>query len=508
MDSELTSSIILFSSLIFLALLWNVITRSKGARNSSINLPPGPRKLPVIGNLHLLISSRPPHHILADLAKKYGPLMHLQLGEISTVVISSPETAKAVMKTHDINFANRPSLFATKIITYENSDVAFSPYGEYWRQLRKVCTIELLSAKRVQSFRPLREQVLFDMCKWIASKEGSSINLTEKVSLATCDMVLRAALGNTIDEHEAMAFAAKEVLELLGGYYVGDLFPSISLLQAIGGFRGRVKNVHKLSDTILQKIINSRKVAKPQGEQEENLVDILLKFHKDTGHEHQFSDKNIKAVLQDMFMAGIETSSTATDWAMAELMRHPRVLKKAQDELRWVFRDKGFVDESDFDELKYLKLVVKEIFRMHPPGPLLLPRENKESCKINGYTIPGKCNVVVNAWAIGRDPKIWKDADSFIPERFLDNNISVDYTGKSFEFLPFGSGRRSCAGMTFGLTNVEVPLAVLLYHFDWVLPEGMKPEDVDMAERFGVAAGRKKPLFVIPKLRNPLPSSK
>ncbi|XP_051146596.1 salviol synthase-like [Andrographis paniculata] len=502
MDRDFLSSIILFSSLIFLAFLWNLITRSKRPRSSG-ELPPGPRKLPVIGNLHNLVSSRPPHHILADLASKYGAMMHLRLGEISTVVISSPEAAKEVMKTYDINFANRPSFYASKIITYDNSDIGFSN-GEYRKNLRKVSKMELLSAKRVKSFRPLREEVFSDMCSWIASKEGSSINLTEKVSLATFDVALRASLGGKIDEHTAMVDVTKESFDLLAGFYAGDLFPSISLLQSIDGFRGRVEKVHKLSDAILQKIIDSRKVAKSQGKTHENLVDILLKFHKDTGHDLGLSDDNIKAVLQDMFIAGIETSSTTTDWAMAEMMKHPSLLKKAQDEVRQIFLDKGFVDESDFDELKYLNLVIKETFRIHPPGPLIL-RENKETCEINGYTIPAKTRVVVNAWAIGRDPKIWKDADSFIPERFLDNNISADYTGKNFDYIPFGSGRRICPGMSFGIANVEFPLAMLLYHFDWVLPQGIKPEDVDMAESFGLTAVRKTPLTVIPKLKNPLP---
>ncbi|XP_051146793.1 salviol synthase-like [Andrographis paniculata] len=503
-NSDSSFSVILFSSLIFLAILWKVIKGAKHARRF-VNLPPGPRKLPVIGNLHHTLSSRPIHHTFADLAKKYGPIMHLQLGEVSMAIVSSPDAAKEVLKTHDISFASRPSSAAAKILSYNYSNIGFAPYGEYWRQLRKICTIELLSAKRVQSYRPLREEVFFDMCSRIASKEGSSINLTERVSLAICDIVFRAALGNTIDEHSAFVSIVKELFAVAGGVSVGDLFPSSTLVQAIGGFISRVEKVHKRSERILQKIVDNRKVAS-KDEPLESLTDILLKYRGNAGDEFHLSDNGIKAVLQDMFFAGIETSSTTTDWAMAEMMRHPSVLKKAQDEVRRVFHDKGFVDESDFNELKYLKLVIKETFRVHPPVPLLLPRENSEACEINGYTIPAKTRVLVNAWAIGRDPKIWEDADSFIPERFLDNNISADYTGKNFEFIPFGGGRRICPGLTFGLANVEFPLAMLLYHFDWVLPQGMKPEDVDMAEEFWLAAGRRNPLYVIPKLKNPLAS--
>ncbi|XP_051133624.1 cytochrome P450 71D9-like [Andrographis paniculata] len=505
MDTELSSSIILFSSLIFLAFLWNVITRSKLPRSSS-KLPPGPRKLPFIGSLHHLIKSRPPHHILTNLASKYGPLMHLQLGEVSAIVVSSPEAAKAVMNTHDVNFSNRPSLFASKVILYENSNVAFAPYGEYWRQLRKFYTIELLSPKRVQSFRPLREEVFMNMCSSIASKEGCSLDMSEKLSLITCDLILRAALGNTsIDEHSALVSIVIEAFAIIGEFNLGDLYPSISLFKGIGGYKGRLEKLRKYMDTLLDKIINARRATKSQDQEEETFIDVLLNFHKDTGHEFQLSDDNIKAVLVDIFVGGIETSSATAEWAMAEMMRHPIVLKKAQDEVRRVFGDKGFVDESDFDELKYLKLVIKETLRIHPPGPLLLPRESSEACEINGYTIPAKTRTMVNVWAIGRDPKIWKDAESFIPERFLDKDISVDYTGKGFKFMPFGAGRRMCPGMAFGLANVEVPLAMLLYHFDWVLPQGIKPEDLDMGEAIALSGRKKTPLYVIPKLKNPLP---
>ncbi|KAL0310954.1 UNVERIFIED_CONTAM: cytochrome [Sesamum angustifolium] len=186
------------------------------------------------------------------------------------------------------------------------------------------------------------------------------------------------------------------------------------------------------------------------------------------------------------------------------MLKHPRILKKAQDEVRQVFDKKGCVDEVYIHELKYLKCVIKESLRMHPPIPLLLPRECHDRCAIDGYEIPAKTRVMVNAWALGRDPEYWKEAESFKPERYLDIN-SADYKGNNFEYIPFGAGRRICPGMSFGLANVELPLAMFLYHFDWLLPEGMKPERVDMTETFGVTARRKYPLYVIPVVRRPLP---
>jgi len=210
-------------------------------------------------------------------------------------------------------------------------------------------------------------------------------------------------------------------------------------------------------------------------------------------------------VLQDLFVAGTDTSSTTVVWAMSEMVKHPRVMKKAQEEVRQVFGDKGTVDEAGLHELNYLKLAIKETFRLHPPVPLLLPRESREDCKINGYDIPIKSKVIVNVSAIGRDPTYWNEPERFYPERFLDN--SIDYKGTDFELLPFGAGRKMCPGILFGTVNVELPLAQLLFHFDWNLPKGPKPEDLDMSEVFGAVVTRKNDLCLIPIPHHPLPGN-
>jgi len=187
---------------------------------------------------------------------------------------------------------------------------------------------------------------------------------------------------------------------------------------------------------------------------------------------------------------------------MAEIIKDPRVMKKAQVEVREIFNMKGRVDEICINELKYLKSVVKETLRLHPPAPLLIPRECGQTCEINGYHIPVKSKVFVNAWAIGRDPKYWTEPERFYPERFIDS--SIDYKGNNFEFTPFGSGRRICPGITLGSVNVELALAFLLYHFHWKLPNGMKSEELDMTEKFGASVRRKEDLYLIPVICHPL----
>ncbi|WRX20486.1 Cytochrome P450 - like 10 [Theobroma cacao] len=372
--------------------------------------------------MHQLISSLP-HHTLRDLAKKHGPLMHLQLGEVPTIVISSPETAKEVLKDHATIFAQRPYLLASKIMSYDSTNIVFSPYGNYWRQLRKISTMELLSPSRVQSFRFIREEEVSALIKTISLIEGSPVNLSEKIFSMTYGITSRAAFGKKSKDQEEFIRIMMETIKLAGGFCLADMYPSNELLKLISGVRLKLEKLQRASDRILEDI---------------------------------------------------------------------------------VFDRKGNVDEAGIHELKFLRSIVKETLRLHPAAPLLVPRECDENCVISGYDILAKSKVIVNAWAIGRDSRYWKDAENFNPERFLDSPI--DFRGTHFEYIPFGAGRRICPGISFALPNIELPLAQLLYHFDWKLPNGSNCEDLDMTECFGITVRRKNDLFLIPIPYHPLPS--
>lgn len=198
--------------------------------------------------------------------------------------------------------------------------------------------------------------------------------------------------------------------------------------------------------------------------------------------------------VQDMFAGGTGTSASALEWAMSELMRNPAVMKKLQGQIREAFHGKAVVMEADLQasNLRYLKLVIKEALRLHPPAPLLVPRESIDTCELDGYTIPAKSRVIVNVWAIGRHPKYWDDAEEFKPERFDDG--AIDFMGGSYKFIPFGSGRRMCPGFNYGLASMELVLVAMLYHFDWSLPVGVK--EVDMEEAPGLGVRRRSPLLL------------
>ncbi|KAH0666018.1 hypothetical protein KY285_027224 [Solanum tuberosum] len=260
-------------------------------------------------------------------------------------------------------------------------------------------------------------------------------------------------------------------------------------------------NAHKKVDAVMEEILNEHIKNKAAGKKgngefgDEDLVDVFLRVKENSQLQFPIANENIKAVIFDIFLAGTETSFTVIIWAFTEMMKNPHIMAKVQSEVRRVFKGKKNYDEEDVEKLTYLNLVIKETLRLHAPVPLLAPKECKEETVIDGYTIPLNTRILVNAWAIGRDPESWDDPDNFIPERF--ENSSVDYTGNHFEFIPFGAGRRICPGIVFGLANVGLPLAQLLYHFDWKLPNGTNPNDLDMTETHGLSAARQKDLYLI-----------
>ncbi|WMV43132.1 hypothetical protein MTR67_036517 [Solanum verrucosum] len=495
-------TIYFFASLLFIIVILK-IRSSHAASSSSSKLPPGPWKLPIIGNLHQLAAGGPlVHKVLRDFSKKHGPIMHLQLGHVSTILVSTPETAKQVMQTHDIVFASRFQPLAAKIISYDSANIGFAPYGDYWRQMRKICVLDLLSTKRVQSFRSLREEEFSGLARFLASHAGSPVNLTQLLHSTMLAFTSRAAVGKKFKNQERFISILCELLKVGTGFNIADFYPSIKWLQHITGLRSKLEKLHHEVDRLLDEIIDDHIVVNNNTtSMHEDLVDVLLRVQNDGNYE--ITRKNIKAVILDMFAAGTDSSATTVDWTMAEMLKNPSVLEKAQEEVRRVFGEKGYVDESNFDQLKYLKAVIKETLRLHPPGPLLLPRMSREKCKIDGYEIQEKTQVLVNAWAIGRDSRYWEDAECFKAERFLDS--SIDFNGNNFEYIPFGAGRRRCPGMSFGLANVEHPLALFLYHFDWKLPNGMKHEELDMSEvNLGVSVKREFDMHVIPIVTNPV----
>ena len=267
-----------------------------------------------------------------------------------------------------------------------------------------------------------------------------------------------------------------------------------------------MKKLSKALDVVLEKIIEEHEqILSGQQDRQRDFMDMLLSLinqpmNPHDEHVYLIDRTNIKAIIIDMISGAYDTSATAIEWTISELLRHPRVMKHLQEELERVIGMNRMVKETDLANLTYLDMVVKESLRLHPVGPLLVPHESMEDIEINGYYIPKKSRLIINFWAIGRDPNVWSDnVEEFYPERFLNSNIEL--MGHNFELIPFGSGRRGCPGIQLGLTTVKYVLAQLLHCFDWVLPSGMLPNDLDMSEKFGLSAPRVNHLLAKPTYR-------
>nr|BAM68816.1 putative cytochrome P450 monooxygenase CYP71AV1 [Artemisia schmidtiana] len=487
MALSLTTSIALATIVFFV--IYKFATRSKSTKNSL----PEPWRLPIIGHMHHLIGTIP-HRGLMDLARKYGSLMHLQLGEVSTIVVSSPKWAKEILTTHDITFATRPDTLTGEIIAYHNTDIIFAPYGEYWRQVRKLCTLELLSAKKVKSYKSLREEECWNLVQEIkASGSGRPVNLSENIFKLIATILCRAAFGKGIKDQKAFTENMKEMSKETGGFDVADIFPSKKFLHHLSGKRARLTSIHKKLDNVINNVVAEHTV-KASSKTEETLLDVLLRL-KDSA-EFQLTADNVKAIIMDMFVAGTDTSAVTIEWAISELIKCPRAMEKVQAELRKALKGKEKIHDEDIHELSYLNLVIKETLRLHPPLPLVSRKECHQQVNLAGYDIPNKTKLIVNVFAINRDPEFWKDAETFIPERF--ENSSTTVMGAEYEYLPFGGGRRMCPGAALGLANVQLPLATILYHFNWKLPNGVSYEEIDMTERFGATVERNTELLLVP----------
>ncbi|KAK3223487.1 hypothetical protein Dsin_010512 [Dipteronia sinensis] len=473
-----------------------------------LQLPPSPPQLPIIGNLHQL--GPLPHQSFMKLSQKYGPVMLLKFGRIPFVIISSAEAAREVLKVHDFDSCSRAQLTGSRKLTHNYLDIAFAPYGEYWRQIRKISVLELFSLKRVQSFRFIREGEVASLMNTIsqsASSASTPVDLSEKIFAFTGSIVFRMSFGQNFrgsnlgnQNFEKLVHATESIV---GGFTTEECFPYVGwIIDRLNGYHAKLEKVFHELNTFFEKAIDDH--LKPErmtiDQDQEDIIDVMLKLVKDQAKSDQawLTKDNIKAVLLDIFLGGVDTSAITVVWAMAELSRNPRLMKKAQDEIRNCIGMKGRVMEDDIDQLPYLKMIIKETLRLHPPAPLLLARETVSYFKVDGYDINPKTLIQVNVWAIGRDPKYWKNPEEFYPERFVDN--SIDYKGQNFEFLPFGSGRRICPGMNMGLITSELALANLLYCFDWKLPNGMTVEDINMEEAAGVSLtlSKKTALDLVP----------
>ncbi|XP_024974215.1 7-ethoxycoumarin O-deethylase-like [Cynara cardunculus var. scolymus] len=464
------------------------------------NLPPGPTPLPIIGSLHLLGDQ--PHQSLANLAKTHGPIMFLKLGRITTLVISSAAAAKQVLQKQDLAFSNRHIPDALTAHNHSHDSVVWLPVGTRWRTLRKIFNSNIFSTNSLDANQHLRSQKVQELVAYC--RRASQCNDPVDIGRAAFRTTLNL-LSNTIfskDLTDPYEDSGKEFRELIGNVMVEagkpnlvDFFPVLKKIDPQGIRRRMTRHFGKLLQ-IFEELIQERLALKSL--KHDDVLDVCLKINRDNPDE--IDQTHLKGMFLDLFVAGTDTTSNSLEWAMTEVLRNPHTMTKAKEELEQVIGKGKIIEEADIMRLPYLSCIVKETLRIHPPVPFLIPRKIEHEVELNGYTVPRDTQVLVNVWAIGRDPTLWEDALDFKPERFMTSGCDV--RGQHFELLPFGAGRRICPGLPLAVRMLPVMLGSLLNNFDWSLDAGISPKELDMTEKFGIALQKADPLCAVPKLLN------
>ncbi|BBN11121.1 protein MpCYP829-like30 [Marchantia polymorpha subsp. ruderalis] len=486
-------SVQFIAALVFLYVLLKVFKRVRYAGGKR---PPGPPSLPLIGHFHHLLFGLP-HHSSAKIAEKYGLIVWLELGAVRVVVVTYSDIAREVLKTQDHIFASRRPLIMADMVFKRGQNLGLSPWDDHFRLFRKIFTTELLSQNRIDSSKDFRRQMTLRTLR-TAFEEGHGnryINLADlshnQFLYLTTRMLFRT------DGHAQN----KDLLEIThdfisaGGLVIEDFFPLLKSLDLSGQVR-RLKNIGERYFKIMDSIIDNRlkENSNSKSNTEEDFLDVLLATST-------FSRVQVQLLLLGIIVGGTDTSADSIVWAITELLWHPNIMERLQRELDDVIGKERLVEKADLNNLEYLQAVVKETLRLHPVAGLGVPHYSTEATKVAGHNIPANTWVILNIYAIGRDPQDWENPLKFDTSRFL--NSPVDVRGHHYEVLPFGAGRRRCVGMNLALVCVAY-IAQLIHACTISLPEGLTHLDVDVEEKFTLTVARRDPLNLLMKRRLPL----
>ncbi|WCJ44231.1 Cytochrome P450 82A3 [Euphorbia peplus] len=490
----------------FLILIFSLVFFiSKITRRNTSKLPPlALGSWPLIGHLHLLGGPKPPHIILSEMADKHGPIFTIKMGIRHAIVVNNSETAKECLTTHDKSFASRPNTLAMELLGYDRSMLGFSPYGNYWRQIRKLATIELLSTHRLEMFKHVRESEVLTALKELykLSEVNELVEMKQWFGDITLNVISRiivgksSGYGNSGEDELGWKEALRVFFDLSGRFVISDGVPYLRWLD-IGGFEKKMKKTSKELDVVISEWIKEHKEKRgSEVEKREagDFIDVMLDVLHVNQHLDRDSDTINKATSLTFILAASDTTTVTLIWALSLLVNNPDILKKAQDELDIHVGRERHVRESDVNNLVYLQAIIKETLRLYPAGPLAIPHESIEDCTIANYHIPRGTMLFLNLWKIHHDPQVWSNPNKFDPERFLTSHKDFDVRGQHFELIPFSSGRRMCPGVSFAMQVLHLILASVLHAFDFSTSTG---EPVDMIESIGLTNMRATPLQLV-----------
>ncbi|KAG8474710.1 hypothetical protein CXB51_031290 [Gossypium anomalum] len=483
---------ILIYSLLSALILW---VATKLITSTHKNHPPSPLALPILGHLHLL--KEPLHRTLFTLSQKHGPIFSLKLGSRFLVVVSSPSTVQECFTKNDIVLANRPRFIMGKYVGYNYTTLGLAPYGDHWRNLRRLSTIEIFSSTRLNMSLDIRRDEVSRLLRRLyqVSADGfAKVELKSVFSELTFNIIMRMMAGKRYfgdeatqnsDEGRRFREMIKELFELAVSSYPGDFLPILQLVD-YDGYIKRIKDLGSKTDELMQGMIHEHRSNKGDLNIKNTMITHLLSMQE--SQPEYYTDEIIKGLIQVILNAGTDTTAITLEWAMSNLLNNPHVLEKARAELDKLVGQEKLVEEADVAKLPYLQSIISETLRLYPAAPLLVPHSASEICSIGGYEIPKDAIVMVNAWAIQRDPKLWDDALSFKPERFEEGK---EMSGQIYKLMPFGLGRRACPRMVLAQHVLGLTLGALIQCFEW---ERVSEKKIDMTEGQGLTMPKVQPL--------------
>nr|XP_043615055.1 cytochrome P450 81Q32-like [Erigeron canadensis] len=456
------------------------------------NLPPTIfPTLPIIGHLKLL--EQPLYRGLAKLSAKHGPILLLRFGSRPVLLLADPIATEECFTKNDIIFANRPRLIFGKILGDNYTNMAWSPYGEHWLNLRKLSSTEILSSHRINDFYSIRADEGRLMVQGIVSECSSShVDLKSVFNDYTTNIMMMMISGKRftgvdIELGKRFQEIVKETFLLGKSSNLGDHLPFLRWFGLTKDFEKRMVSCVAKRDSFFHDLIDQ--VREGKGvliDKNITMIGVMLKLQeKDPQY---YTDDLISAVLLNIIAAGIETSASTMEWALALMLNNPHVLKKAQNEIDNIVGTDRLVEESDLSKLPYLGCIMNETMRLYPTVPTLLPHENSEECEVKGYHIPKGTMLIVDQWAVHHDPKWWSDPESFKPERF-EGPESIT---PKLKFMPFGFGNRMCPGSGLAPPMIGLALGLVIQCFDW---ERISDDLVDMTEGSGLIMHKHQPLL-------------
>ncbi|KAJ9177318.1 hypothetical protein P3X46_012552 [Hevea brasiliensis] len=494
-EARMEDYMLLYSSflVIFLLLAFKLFSPTK---SSSKTLPPSPPSLPILGHVHLL--KEPLHRSLQTLSQKYGPIISLRFGSRLVVVVSSPLAVKECFTTNDIIFANRPKLLAGKYIGYNYNMLGADSYGEQWRNLRRIGTLEIFSSNRLNMCLDTRRdeiKILLGKLYHISSRGFAKVEIKSMFLELTYNIIMRMLSGKCYygkDTEEARRFKeiVEETLRCAGAANIEDFFPFLRWVDCQGLIK-KMKRLRKESDMALQALLDEQR--NDGSDTRNSTISHLLSLQK--LQPQYYADEIVKGLILALILAGTDTSAATLEWAMSNLLNHPGVLEKARAEIDAKVGQGRLIDESDLSKLPYLQAIITETLRLYPVAPLLIPHMSSKNCSVGGYDVPKDTMLLINAWAIHRDPEVWDDPESFKPERILENGAGID----GYKILPFGMGRRACPGMGMANRVIGLTLGSLIQCFEW---ERVGVEEIDMKEGSGLTMPKAQPLVAMCKPRH------